>query len=286
MIEKIQSMNQLSDVSHIKEFCAFRGQSDASWHLTTTFERAASNLKSADRRDLERKIILEFKRRAHHYLSKVPENDNHLEWLSLLQHYGGPTRLLDFTRSFYISLYFAIEGAQSNSALWVVDVSFLSEEKPTLDVKSTYSEEAERASNKILKTPSGEDEKPGIIAVEPFRLNERMSIQQGLHLFPKNLYKTFEQNMFEPLRANSLEDLDKTGNKYTVRKYIIPKELHLPITYWLDQMNITAATLFPGLDGFARSQITHVKLAQYSREVVEEMLRVAQKNLAKQMKPF
>ena len=275
MIEIIRNMEHLLGISHIKDFCAFRGQSDARWHLTTTFERAAFNLESADRGDLEQKIILEFKRRAHHYLSKVPEKTSHLEWLSLLQHFGGPTRLLDFTRSFYIALYFAIEGAQSDSAVWVVDISFLSEEKPTLGVKSTYSEKAEVTVNEILKTPGRRDDKPGIVAVEPFTLNERMSIQQGLHLFPKNLYKTFEQNLFEPLGVNE----DKA-----VRKYIIPKKLHLLITDWLAQMNITAATLFPGLDGFARSQITHVKLAQHSREIIERAIREAMESFAKQPK--
>jgi hypothetical protein len=79
---------------------AFRGHSDESWKLETTFERAAVdfNLRPIAelRTSIEAEMIWEFQRRAHHYVSNPPSPDQHLEWLALIQHYEGPTRLLDF----------------------------------------------------------------------------------------------------------------------------------------------------------------------------------------------
>ena len=43
------------------------------------------------------------------------QDDNRLEWLALMQHYGAPTRLLDFTRSPYVACFFALEELKKRS---------------------------------------------------------------------------------------------------------------------------------------------------------------------------
>ena len=75
----------------------FRGQSDSSWKLETTLERAA-RLNGVDIRkipDVESLVLKQFQRRASQYLTNAPDSENLLEWFSLIQHHGGPTRLLD-----------------------------------------------------------------------------------------------------------------------------------------------------------------------------------------------
>ena len=49
--------------------------------------------------EAEKRILREFKRRYHQYSSDIPKDGDDLEWFSIMQHYGAPTRLLDFTYS-------------------------------------------------------------------------------------------------------------------------------------------------------------------------------------------
>jgi FRG domain len=92
----------------------FRGTSKP-YPLQTSLERAlqGADIALADGRDIERQMLQEFKRRAHFYVSPLPNEGDILGWLALMQHYGAPTRLLDWTYSFYVAAFFALSDAVS-----------------------------------------------------------------------------------------------------------------------------------------------------------------------------
>lgn len=92
---------------HSLKFC-FRGHNNQSWRLKTSIERAIEKNKSnfSGMWMYENQIIEKFKTRAHQFIQSPPGNQDIVEWLSIIQHYGGPTRLLDFTESFYIASFF------------------------------------------------------------------------------------------------------------------------------------------------------------------------------------
>src|SRR5262245_16423738 len=100
----------------------FRGHADADWPLATTLERKAAqyNCSPENIRGRELWILRNFYRRARLYLSNPPAKGRSLEWLALLQHHGGPTRLLDWTYSFYAAAYFAAESATTEAAIWAI----------------------------------------------------------------------------------------------------------------------------------------------------------------------
>jgi len=255
---------------------AFRGQSDERWDLSTKFEREARKYQSLDSywfKNREHYVLQDFQRRAHHYVDKLPVPENYIEWLSLLQHYGGPTRLLDFTYSFYVSLFFAVETSTFDSVIWAVNINKLITQLSKIDDLDL--KKAGPSFGKIIKQNNelaqniiqNRKIKDIVYIVEPFQQHERISIQQGLFLFPGNIEMPFEHNLcsvfefnFKELTSNNATE-DRVYSKFhtidfsnaSIVKIVIPAKLHSQVLLELRKMNVTSASLFPGLDGFARS---------------------------------
>ncbi len=86
----------------------FRGESSEHGHLIPKLYRNIPDEKVADQHEKERDYFLEFKRRARSFTEEIDPNDT-WTWYFLIQHYGGPTRLLDWTQDAAIALFFALD---------------------------------------------------------------------------------------------------------------------------------------------------------------------------------
>jgi hypothetical protein len=76
------------------------------------------------------------------------------------------------------------------------------------------------------------------------QLDERFTIQKGVFLYPCDASQSFEIN----LRA-----MPGWNDPSKVLRLDIPLDERRPALKALHSMNISRATLFPGLDGFAQS---------------------------------
>jgi len=86
-------------------------------------------------------------------------------------------------------------------------------------------------------------------SVNPFKLNERLVVQQGVFLCPGDVGTPFMEN----LKA-VVDSCDPQPHPLVIRYQITDDPaVRRDILRHLLRMNISRATLFPGLDGFARS---------------------------------
>lgn len=73
------------------------------------------------RKDIEFELITKFKLNAPSLESNLPDYEDHVSWLFLMQHHGLPTRLLDWTESVLVALYFAVsENKKVDGELWAM----------------------------------------------------------------------------------------------------------------------------------------------------------------------
>lgn len=227
----------------------YRGQAKASWTLMSSFDRSPSLLELDP--DIENLLIGEYQRAIRSFDDRPDIPTTTLDWLALLQHYRTPTRLIDFTRSPYVAAYFAFQEEHDDEeepvAIWCVDrIAFYQAAvyylKNKIEITKFLSHQHVFWSAAFEKLHS----MPNVDCVMPFDLssaNQRQLNQQAVFLVAMNINKPF---------AEQLEFLDYQGSP-VINKLTIPRSDREVALRDLMKMNITHATLFPGIDGFSRS---------------------------------
>lgn len=231
----------------------YRGQCDASWALSTSLERCflREGIEGEARAKLERELLREFMRTYHNYAAHVPERERLLEWLSLMQHHGAPTRLLDFTFSIYVAAYFAVEKAASDSAIWAMNAGWAMSqgvqafERAGKTDAAAWSERTEErhelVSPALLLDPPSV---PAILVLSPYRMNDRLRTQKSTFVVPGDVTAGFMDNL------RSVPGHDDERN---LVKIVLPASVRAKAVESLHYMNISRTSLFPGLDGYAQS---------------------------------
>lgn len=232
-----QFVEKVSELPYRK--WAFRGQGDANWRLSSSLYRYLSEY-LPDTGDWERRehhILRAFMRRAHLLLERVPEERQIFEWWGLMQHHGAPTRLIDFTWSPYVAAFFALEKATETAAVWALN--------PDAMENITSAEE--------LPVETAHGKGTTLYYGEPFILSRRLVAQQGTFVVARALDRPVDEIVLNHKHPESV-----------LVKFLLPvAQIRAEGMKALYRMNITQATLFPGLDGLARSMAYELEFRWY-----------------------
>ncbi|TAJ10496.1 FRG domain-containing protein [Marinilabiliaceae bacterium JC017] len=255
----------------------FRGQSCSDWQIRSSLERSGI-MNSFDKG--EERMLYEFKRASRYYLSQNEIPQTLIDWLALLQHHGTPTRLIDFTKSPYIAAFFAFEDDQDygdNIAIWIANkiyfyqrAIYYLQSKNFKDFDIKHYSFRDNTFQKIFQE-SRTGELDCVVPVESHLMNERYYIQQSVFLSPTNPYKEFQEQ---------LDFLDEV-KKFGLMKVLIPRKERKKAMRDLDKMNINHASLFPGLDGFAKSLKTKFSTLESVDESYKSLVKLKSAGLIK-----
>lgn len=251
---KIQSTEDLfRELNGLPNNYIYRGQSDAQWTLQPSLERL---LQDPSKRDslvkLETYSLRSFMSKFHLYDTENNQRpDSKLAWLAAMQHYGVPTRLLDFSESPYIALYFALEShtplSHSDFALYAIDHSAVMQASiESIKVQiPEFNETRETVylnRDKIFDKTIDRSSLDILWITEPRVVNTRVDKQAGTFLVSGNRKRTIDELIQDPIYKDC-----------SIKKYIIPESFFDGIFAMLRKANITAKSMYGDLFGLAGS---------------------------------
>ncbi|XOV86529.1 MAG: FRG domain-containing protein [Pseudomonadota bacterium] len=219
---------------------AYRGSSNADFELNTSLMRLGGPYQ-----DLEKHLLRNFRKYAHN----IEENtaNSIWNWLTIAQHHGLPTRLLDWSYSPLVALHFAtanLEAFEQDGAVWKVNYQDCVAQLP-------------RKLRMALDEVGGNVFTVDILAdtvtsLEEFDLMSREDF--FIFLEPQSLdARIVNQFALFSIASNATLSLDTllAQTRVSTHKIVIPKEIKWEVRDRLDQSNITERVLFPGLDGLS-----------------------------------
>ena len=253
--DEIKEIDHIIKIAISLPFSWFRGHSTDVGELTPKIFRPKFQSLSPILPNYELSFIEDFKERAHQFLTDPPPWDNNMQWLFLMQHHGCPTRLLDWTKSALVALYFSVsdfDNTKEDGELWVMDPYELNgtsgnKSFPTYDSEFLryMVDEALYKNEELRKRYLGRLIPPSPLkplAFTPPLFYERMIYQMSTFTIHPKLEKN--KSITDVLDDNGclVRYLVKSKNKDTLRNN-------------LKSLGITHHTLFPDLDHLSLSII-------------------------------
>lgn len=225
----------ISGVVSTNETFWFRGHSRPDLSLTP----GALRYSTIDDRRKALELMSDFKRIAESKLGRIPDQGDDFKWAQIAQHYGLPTRLLDWTESATTALYFACLEPTNDGMIYVLNPVELNK-RSDIALSRILDPQHDRALIlKFLHSGPKQPSKPRYpIAVNPAWSSERLIVQKG----------TFTLH-------GSLFSLDKARVSSLVAVLLL-REWKAQLRAELGRVGVDEMTLFPELEHSCR----HLKM--------------------------
>jgi len=211
-----------------KEPLWFRGQGDVDWPLMPSLARSGGI-------EAELTLFKRFKQNALPFMMQRPQTE--WEWLFVMQHHGLPTRLLDWTESPLVALYFIVNDARATDrpgALWTLlplDLNKASKFQARFKNDIPGFGDDDHLDSYLPSKLALQQAAYGPLAAIALRNNPRIQVQQGV----------FTVCHIE------LAPLEGDGTVQYLWRYVIPAAAKVGIRAELDMLNISKLSLFPEL---------------------------------------
>lgn len=233
----------------------YRGHASAmeDWKLQPSVYRASA-YRSHDRKRVpyaETNMAHLFRVHAPLRYPNCPPMDDLAGWLSLMQHHGLPTRLLDWTEAPLTALFFAMEGSPCDKAIWVLDPLKLNE--ITLSKREVFG----------LWEP---EVKPFITQAFQGSSTSRMGDVVAVHASEIDLRILMQQGSFT-VHATDAPLEDRPDADQFLKKFVIPAGRRYNFNRAIKIFAIRRSNVYPDLTNLA-SEIRITETDEYSRRIV------------------
>lgn len=216
----------------------WRGQSlsTPTWRLEPLVYRKSRN------RFYESSIANIFKSKAPVRYPNCPTSQSEFDWLFLMQHYGLPTRLLDWTESPLIALFFALwepDYILQPGSLWALSPGKLNELQAggrRIIPSPSEDKDVKRIAEEAFAGIQHDDANHKILAIQPPHFDTRMLVQQSTC----TIHGT----------RIPLEQLE--NNREFLWKTEIPPDQKQSLWTLLQRFRIKQSTVFPDIENLAK----------------------------------
>ena len=198
---------------------------------------------------IERNLLLKFKQES---CSIIPNHFTELShWAEYAQHFGAPTRYLDWSSNPLVALYFSCNNDRKDGIVWLIHTGNYSSSA----FPASYRSNKKSLQDVVEEILSGSQEYNIPILYSPNYFSARMSAQSSFFMVWGNRLDPFE-SIFEDetcyMRTSQINLSEYFSQQSFLFKFIVPKEQKQQLLCELDSVGINEKTLFPGLDGVGR----------------------------------
>lgn len=273
-IYEIQKIIKDLSKSSADDMFWFRGESNISYNnpLTPGSYRDLANqlnmvdlnnrFESSTVREIESQVDAEFSRRGHQYLKEISVHDSFLNRYFIMQHYGIPTRLLDWSDNALVALFFAVNSGldkKDDGIVYILNPYELN----NITVQTILGKEG--CFRKIptvvshLKKQKLLNKNNELRISELFRRYFKMDFCTDISYFPLAIMPPpLEKRMLVQSGCFTIFGNEITGlamnekNNYFLQKIPIDSKSKFAILKELDQLGINENSVFSDLDGLGK----------------------------------